>query len=65
MRDATGESMRISLVSCLLMFAVGISRLLTESLSSASLVVAYIFAITGLIGTVANSIVLKKLQTDE
>lgn len=54
----------ISLVCSLLIFAVGMFRILTESLTSTSLFVAYIFAITGLIGIVANGIVLRKLQTN-
>ena len=54
----------ITLVCGLLIFAVGMFRILTESLSSTPLLVAYIFVITGLIGVVANSVMLKKLQTN-
>lgn len=42
----------ITLVCSFLIFAVGMFRILTESLSSTPLLVAYIFAITGLIGVV-------------
>ena len=52
----------ITLVCSLLIFAVGMFRILTESLSSTPLFVAYIFAITGLIGVVASGVILKKLQ---
>ena len=54
----------ITLVCSLLIFAVGMFRILTESLSSTPLFVAYIFAITGLIGVVANGVILRKLQTN-
>jgi hypothetical protein len=54
----------ITLVCSLLIFAVGMFRIFTESLSSTPLFVAYIFVITGLIGVVANSVMLKKLQTN-
>ncbi|WP_163580735.1 hypothetical protein [Gracilibacillus saliphilus] len=50
----------ITLVSSLLIFAAGLFRLLTESLESTPLVVAYIFVFTGLIGAVANGIILMK-----
>ncbi|WP_208585628.1 hypothetical protein [Gracilibacillus suaedae] len=50
----------ITLVCSLLIFAVGLCRLLTESLVSTHLVVACIFVFTGLIGTVANGIILIK-----
>lgn len=54
----------ITLVCSLLIFAVGMFRIFTESLSSTPLFVAYIFAITGLIGVVANGVILRKLQTN-
>jgi uncharacterized membrane protein len=54
----------ITLVCSLLIFAVGMFRILTESLSSTPLFIAYIFAITGLIGVVANGVILRKLQTN-
>lgn len=50
----------ITLVSSLLIFAVGMFRILTDTLSSTPLFVAYIFAITGLIGAVANGVILKR-----
>ena len=53
----------ITLVCSLLIFSVGMFRILTESLSSTPLFVAYIFVITGLIGVAANSKMLKELQT--
>jgi hypothetical protein len=37
-------------------------RILTEPLYSTPLFVAYIFAITGLIGVVANTVRLRRLQ---
>ncbi|GGJ77415.1 hypothetical protein [Virgibacillus salexigens] len=49
----------ITLVSSLLIFAVGLFRIFTEYLSSMSLFVAYVFIITGLIGVVANGLKLK------
>ena len=54
----------ITLVCSLLIFIVGMFRILTELLSSTPLFVAYIFAITGLIGVVTNGVILKKLQTN-
>ncbi|WP_087974952.1 hypothetical protein [Oceanobacillus rekensis] len=54
----------ITLLCSLLVFAVGMFRILTESLSSAPLFVAYVFAITGFIGVVANGILLRKLQSN-
>ena len=54
----------ITLVCSLLIFAVGMFRILTESLSSTPLFVAFIFAITGLIGVFANGVILRKLQTN-
>ncbi|MFV8830563.1 hypothetical protein [Alkalihalobacterium sp. APHAB7] len=54
----------ITLVCSLLIFAVGLFRILTEAFTSTPLFVAYIFGITGLIGAVANGIVLRKLQTN-
>lgn len=54
----------ITLVSSLFIFAVGLYRILTESLSSMSLLVAYVFAITGFIGVIANVVILRKLKTN-
>ncbi|WHY86677.1 hypothetical protein QNH39_02005 [Neobacillus novalis] len=54
----------ITLICSLLIFAVAIFRILTESLSSTPLVVAYILAITGLIGVVSNGVMLKKFRTN-
>ena len=54
----------ITLVCSLLIFVVGMFRILTELLSSTPLFVAYTFVITGFIGVVANSVMLKKLQTN-
>lgn len=50
----------ITLVCSFLILAVGLFRVFTESLSSTSLFVAYVFIITGLIGVVANGLKLKK-----
>ncbi|WP_193747675.1 hypothetical protein [Neobacillus niacini] len=50
----------ITLLCSLLIFAFGMFRIFTESLSSTPLFVAYIFAITGLIGVVTNGILLGK-----
>ncbi|MEC2074039.1 hypothetical protein [Alkalihalophilus marmarensis] len=52
----------ITLVCSLLIFAVGMFRILTESLSSTPLFVAYIFVIAGLIGIVANGLTLRKIR---
>ncbi|WP_042148075.1 hypothetical protein [Paucisalibacillus sp. EB02] len=52
----------ITLICSVLIFAAGLLRILSESSSSpTSMVVAYVFLITGLIGVVANSIVLRKV----
>ncbi|RXI96585.1 hypothetical protein DS745_23060 [Anaerobacillus alkaliphilus] len=44
-------------------FFFGLFRILTEALASTPLFVAYIFAITGLIGIVANGLILYKSKT--
>ncbi|WP_200411311.1 hypothetical protein [Virgibacillus salexigens] len=53
----------ITLVCSLLIFTIGMFRILTESLSSTPLFVAYIFAITGLIGVISNGVTLRKIQS--
>jgi uncharacterized membrane protein len=53
----------IALLASLLLFVFGTYRILTETLSSTPLIVAYIFAITGFIGVVANVVNLRKLRT--
>jgi uncharacterized membrane protein len=53
-----------TLVCSLLIFVIGMFRILIESLSSTPLFVAYIFAIAGLIGVIANGVILRKLQTN-
>jgi len=50
----------IALTGSFLIFAVGLFRIFTESLSSTPLFVAYVFIITGLIGIVANGLKLRK-----
>ncbi|RLL48423.1 hypothetical protein D8M04_03950 [Oceanobacillus piezotolerans] len=52
--------MIITLLSSGLVFAFGVFRILFESLNSTSLFVAYVFAITGFIGVVANGKLLRK-----
>ncbi|MGP4038535.1 hypothetical protein ACTWP4_01305 [Gracilibacillus sp. D59] len=52
-----------TLICSLLIFAVGLYRILTESLTSTPLIVAYIFVIAGLIGVVANGILLGKIPS--
>jgi len=54
----------ITLLASLLLFAFGTYRILTETLSSTPLIVAYIFAITGFIGVVANLVNLRKIRTN-
>ena len=54
----------ITLIGSLLVFAVGMFRILTESLSSAPMFVAYVFVITGFIGIVANGAILRKSQSN-
>jgi uncharacterized membrane protein len=54
----------ITLLSSFLIFAVGVFRILTESLTFTPLFVAYIFAITGLIGVLASGVKLRKLKTN-
>ena len=53
----------ISLLASLLLFVFGTIRVLTETLSSTPLFVAYIIAITGFIGVVANVANLRKIRT--
>ena len=53
----------ISLLASLLLFVFGTIRVLTETLSSTPLFVAYILAITGFIGVVGNVVNLKKIRT--
>ena len=48
----------ITLVCSLIIFALGTFRILTESISSTPLFVAYILAITGLIGVIVNGMAL-------
>ena len=50
----------ITLFASLLLFVFGTYRILTETLSSTPLIVAYIFAITGFIGVVTNVANLRK-----
>ena len=54
----------ITLLASLLLFVFGTYRILTETLSSTPLIVAYIFAITGFIGVVANLVNLRKIRTN-
>ena len=54
----------IVLVCSFFIFAVGIFRIFTESLSSTPLFVTYMFTITGLVGVVTNSIILMKLKNN-
>ncbi len=53
----------LSLLASLLLFVFGTIRVLTETLSSTPLFVAYILAITGFIGVVGNVVNLKKIRT--
>ena len=50
----------VALIGSFLIFAVGLFRLFTESLSSTPMFVAYVFIIAGLIGVVANGLKLAK-----
>lgn len=54
----------MAIVGSLLLFAIGMIRLLTESLTSTPLFVAYIFVITGFIGIIANGFALRKLESE-
>ncbi|GIN86375.1 hypothetical protein J6TS2_27610 [Heyndrickxia sporothermodurans] len=54
----------IVLLCSLCIFGVGTYRIFTENLTSVPLVVAYIFAITGFIGFLANTTLLIKKVTD-
>ncbi|WP_338472885.1 hypothetical protein R4Z10_09250 [Niallia sp. XMNu-256] len=54
----------IALIGSFLVFAIGMFRMLTESLSQAPMFVAHVFAITGFIGIVANGIMLRKAQSN-
>lgn len=53
----------ITLVSSFLIFAVGVFRILNESLTFTPLFVAYIFVIAGLIGVIASGVKLKKIES--
>ena len=53
----------LSLLASLLLFVFGTIRVLTETLSSTALFVAYIIAITGFIGVVGNVVNLRKIRT--
>lgn len=55
----------IALIGSFLISLVGMLRILSESFTSPPLFVAYIFAITGLIGIIANSIMLRKANKQE
>lgn len=48
----------LTLLFNIVIFAFGMFRILTEALASTPLFVAYIFAITGLIGITANGLML-------
>lgn len=50
----------IAFIGSLLITFAGMLRLLTESLSSTPLFVAYLFVVTGLIGIIANNVKLMK-----
>ena len=50
----------VALIGSILIFAVGLFRLFTETLSSTPLFIAYVFIITGAIGVVANGLRLGK-----
>lgn len=52
----------ITLLGSFLLFAFGTFRIITGSLSSTSLFVAYVFTITGFIGTTANGSKLRKMR---
>ncbi|MDQ0340004.1 ABC-type bacteriocin/lantibiotic exporter with double-glycine peptidase domain [Caldalkalibacillus uzonensis] len=52
----------ITLLCSFLLFAFGIYRILTGTLSSTPLIVAYIFAITGFFGIVVNIVKLRKIR---
>ncbi|KHF39390.1 hypothetical protein [Halalkalibacter okhensis] len=55
----------IALIGSFLVLSVGLFRILTESLTSTPLFVAYVFTVAGLMGVIINGIVLRKLQTNE
>ncbi|EQB34706.1 hypothetical protein M948_20170 [Virgibacillus sp. CM-4] len=55
----------ITFVYSLLIFAIGIFRILTVSLSSTPLFVAYIFVIVGFIVFIVNEIILRKLLSSQ
>ena len=50
----------VALIGSLLIFAVGLFRFFTETLSSTPLFIAYVFIITGAIGIIANGLRLGK-----
>ncbi|OIK09011.1 hypothetical protein BIV59_18210 [Bacillus sp. MUM 13] len=50
----------IALLGCIILFIFGTYRILTESLTSTSLVAAYIFAAAGFIGFIGNLLIMKR-----
>jgi len=50
----------VALIGSFFIFAVGLFRVFTETLSSTPLFIAYVFIITGAIGVVANGLRLRK-----
>ncbi|CAM4237986.1 hypothetical protein BAMA_05730 [Bacillus manliponensis] len=53
----------IALIGSFSLCSLGTYRIVTDMLPEMSLIVAYIFAITGFIGVIANGIALKKVQS--
>ncbi|GHI01638.1 hypothetical protein [Neobacillus kokaensis] len=54
----------LTLVCSFLIFTVSTFRILTKSLSSTPLLAAYTLAIGGLVGVIANGVLLKRLQSN-
>lgn len=54
---------RIALIGSLLVCLIGIYRLSFESQTTTAYIVSFIFAVTGFIGTVGNTVILRKVDS--
>ncbi|WP_251554855.1 hypothetical protein [Neobacillus muris] len=52
----------IALVGCLLIFVTGIARIFAGSPSDTTMFISYLFAVTGVIGAIANGVYLSKAK---
>ncbi len=58
----TEKSLTIITIICsLIVFVAGLVRLFTEFISSAPLIIAFVFVFTGLLGAIINGVKLRKI----